>query len=128
MKMNKKGFTLIELLAVLGLLTIIVLIGAPILINQISNQKKKNYENFIGDLCLSTEAYINHTSNVPGVENFKNTGDTIDVKVSDIVKNGYFNKNVKNPKTKQLIDLTAIIRVTITENKTYSCELISTNG
>ena len=39
--MNKKGFTLVELLAILGLLTIIVLLGAPILINQIDSSKKK---------------------------------------------------------------------------------------
>ena len=124
----KKGFTLIELLAVLGLLTIIALMSTPIIINQISNQKKKNYENFVSDLCLSSEAYINHTSTIPGIENFKNPGDTINIMVADLVDNGYVNKNTKNPKTKELVKLTDTIKVTITNNKTYSCELLSNNS
>ena len=121
--MNKKGFTLIELLAVLGLLTIIALLGVPILLNQIDSQKQKNYDNFIGDLCLSAEAYINHTDNIEGIENFKEPGDTLDINVSDLIANGYVKSNTKNPKTKENIQSTDIITVSMTENKTYSCTM-----
>lgn len=126
--MNKRGFTLVELLAVLGLLTIIALMGAPILINQISAQKEKNYENFVNDLCLSSEAYINHTSNIPGMDNFKQPGDTISIKVSELVNNNYFKGNRKNPKTKQPVNLNDTVKVTMTQNKTYTCQLITNSN
>ena len=121
--MNKKGFTLIELLAVLGLLTIIALLGVPVLLNQIESQKKKNYENFVGDLCLSAEAYINHSNDIEGIESFKEPGDVLSIKMEDLIVNNYVKSNTKNPKTKEKIKATDTIIVTINENKTYDCSL-----
>lgn len=121
--MNKKGFTLIELLAVLGLLTIIALLGVPVLLNQIESQKKKNYENFVGDLCLSAEAYINHSNDIEDIESFKEPGDVLSIKMEDLIVNNYVKSNTKNPKTKEKIKATDTIIVTINENKTYDCSL-----
>lgn len=122
--MNKKGFTLVELLAILGLLTIIVLLGAPILINQIDSSKKKNYENFVGDLCLATESYINHNNNIDGLDSFTEPNDTITINVGDLMSNGYVKSNTKNPKTDQVLSSADSIEVTLTEDMTYSCELL----
>lgn len=126
--MNKKGFTLVELLAILGLLTIIVLLGAPILINQIDSSKKKNYENFVGDLCLATESYINHNNNIDGLDSFTEPNDTITINVGDLMSNGYVKSNTKNPKTDQVLSSADSIEVTLTEDMTYSCELVSNSN
>lgn len=126
--MNKNGFTLVELLAILGLLTIIVLLGAPILINQIDSSKKKNYENFVGDLCLATESYINHNNNIDGLDSFTEPNDTITINVGDLMSNGYVKSNTKNPKTDQVLSSADSIEVTLTEDMTYSCELVSNSN
>ena len=41
--MNKKGFTLVELLAVVGILTVLILIAIPNAISAYNNSKKKNF-------------------------------------------------------------------------------------
>jgi competence protein ComGC len=122
---NKKGFTLVELLAILGLLTIIILLGMPLLINQIESQKKKNYENFVGDLCLATESYINHNTNIDGINEFRESGDTIQISIGDLMSNGYVKSNTKNPKTNESLTSTDSITVTLTEDMTYNCVLNS---
>lgn len=121
--MNKKGFTLIELLAVLGLLTIIALLGVPMIINQIESQKKQNYENFVSDLCLSAEAYLNHNTNIEGIDDFREPGDTISIKIQDLITSGFVKSNTKNPKTKEKLKANDIFVVTINDDKTYSCTL-----
>ena len=126
--MNKKGFTLVELLAILGLLTILILLGTPILLNQIDSSKKSNYENFVGDLCLATESYINHHNDISGLDNFNNPNDTINVSVGDLMSNNYVSSGTKNPKTDQLILPTDIIRVTLTEDMTYDCEYVESSN
>lgn len=125
--MNKRGFTLVELIALLGLLAILALMITPNLINQIQSQKENNYENFIGNICLASESYINHTSNVPGKENFNNPGDTLEISVGDLIQNGYIKRGMQNPKTKTRISPSNVIKVTITENNTYSCSLDQRN-
>mgnify|MGYP002624838167 CR=1 FL=1 len=120
--MNNKGFTLVELIAILGLMTIIILVGAPNLINQIESQKNKNYDNFVSDLCLATESYINHSSDVD-TSNFKEAGDTLNISVGSLMSNGYIKSNTKNPRTKQNLDSTDTITVTLTEDLTYTCTL-----
>ena len=121
--MNKKGFTLVELLAVLGLLAIIALLAVPIIINQIESQKKQNYENFVGDLCLSVEAYINHEDNIEGIEDFKEPGDTITISMEDLLASKFVKSGTKNPKTKEAVKPTDNVIVTINDNKTYECSL-----
>ena len=118
--MNNKGFTLVELIAIIGLLAIIVLISIPSFTNQIEWSRKNNYDNFISDLCLAAESYVNHSGEV---SNFSNAGDTITINIEDLKSNGYIKSNLKNPKTNEVLSSSDILTVTITEDLTYSCEL-----
>lgn len=118
--MNNKGFTLIELIAIIGLLAIIILISVPNFTNQIEWSKKNNYDNFISDLCLAAESYVNHSDQE---SNFKNAGDTISINIEDLKSNGYIKSNLKNPKTNEVLTSSDTLIVTLTEDLTYSCEL-----
>lgn len=117
--MKKNGFTLIELIALLGIIAIIILISAPSLINQIESQNEKKYNNFVNDLCLASETYINHHN----IQTLQNTNDFINVPISELINNGYLKSNVTNPKTKQKVTDIESIKITLTSDKTYICEL-----
>lgn len=119
---NKKGFTLIELIAVLGIISIIILVGAPSLINQVESSKQNKYDNFVADLCLAAETYINH-SKIQEANQLVNAEDKIRINVSDLIVNGYVKSSLKNPKTKEKINNEDYLRIKLTESLTYSCKL-----
>lgn len=121
--MNKRGFTLIELIAILGLLSIMVLIATPSLMNQIKSTNEKKYENFISDLCLASESYLGKNKELGESSTFKDKGNSVSFKLKELIDGGYISKNIKNPKTKEKINENDEIIVTITENMTYSCTL-----
>lgn len=121
--MKNKGFTLIELIAVMGIIAILILLTAPSLINQIDSTRQKNYENFVNDLCLATESYINANGDDERFISFKNANDTVTLQINDLISSGYVKSNIKNPKTKEKISSTAILTVTLTTDKTYTCTL-----
>ncbi len=122
--MNKKGFTLVELIAVIGLLTIIALVGAPLLLNQIASARKSRWNNFKNDMCLAAEAYVNH-ENINS-NSFKNVNDTISISVLNLISGGYVKNNLKYPKVNKNSDINVntndSVRLTINENMTYTCE------
>ena len=57
-KMNKKGFTLIELIAVIILLSLILVIAVPNLIDTYRQSKLKSEEMFLKQLTKSIESYV----------------------------------------------------------------------
>ena len=82
----------------------------------------------MGDLCLATESYINHNNNIDGLDSFTEPNDTITINVGDLMSNGYVKSNTKNPKTDQVLSSADSIEVTLTEDMTYSCELVSNSN
>lgn len=54
----KKGFTLIEMLGIIAVLAVVLLVTFPVLNNSLKNMKEDQNENFLKNLKISTEAYI----------------------------------------------------------------------
>ena len=60
--MNRKGFTLIELLAVIVLLGLIMVIGAPSILNTFKKTKIKNEQIFVDRLSDAIDGYVSLNS------------------------------------------------------------------
>jgi len=121
---NKKGFTLVELIALLGIIAIILLLTAPSLINQIETKRKNNYKNFVSDLCLASEAYLNHDDS--GIlDDLEPNGYPVQINIGELIAAGYIKSNLKNPKTDRILNSNDILFVSLTEDLTYSCTLNS---
>jgi len=121
---NKKGFTLVEIIALLGIIAIMLLLAAPSLVNQIETTRENNYKNFVSDLCLAAESYLNH-SDVEGSNDLENANDSIEISVEDLIASGYVKSNLKNPKTDKKLTASDRLTITLTEDLTYTCTLNS---
>ncbi len=70
----KKGFTLIELLGIITILGIILMVAFPIMNKSLKQMKENTTNNYINNLKISAEAYIElnrdkyQNINVPGTE------------------------------------------------------------
>ena len=120
---NKKGFTLVELIAVVAFIAVVVLIATPNIINQIKRNKKNRYQEFMGDLCLAAEAYINHTDKA---NELQNTNDYIILNISDLIAGGYVKSTLKNPETDERV-ADSSLQVILNSDKSYSCTLSKTS-
>ena len=120
---NKKGFTLVELIAVVAFIAVVVLIATPNIINQIKRNKKNRYQEFMGDLCLAAEAYINHTDKA---NELQDTNDYIILNISDLIAGGYVKSTLKNPETDERV-ADSSLQVILNSDKSYSCTLSKTS-
>ena len=92
--MNKKGFTLIELLAVVVILSILVMITTPNVMNLVSNSKKTIYINNVKEFVTKATYLYNQ-------EQYRNNADFFE-KVNDNTYKIYLDKissigNKKDP-------------------------------
>ena len=95
----KKGFTLAELLGVIVVLALISLITVPAVSDILKNNKKKLCETQLQNIKLAAQNYgADHFYDLP-VE----SGDDYSIKISlgDLTSNGYIDKEIRNPVTKQ---------------------------
>ncbi len=76
---NKKGFTLVELLAVLTLLSLIVIISLPAVINKINNHEKKMSEALFESVTAAANLYVENNPD-------KFNGTTHHIKLTTLVK------------------------------------------
>lgn len=91
---NKKGFTLIELMAVITILVILSLIIVPIIDKNIKKSKENMYNIQIDNIRIAAKNY--YSDNISLIPS---SGNYAFVKLSYLIEKGYFEKNVKNPKT-----------------------------
>lgn len=98
--MNTKGFTLVELIAIIVVLTAIFLISFPSLLNSVKDNKEKQYENMINDLCLAGKSYIYSNMDIYPIDK---VGEKITVSINQLINYGNVDKTLKNPKTNNLV-------------------------
>ena len=121
MKKNK-GFTMAEMLGVVVILSIILLIAVPSIINSLKSAEKQEYETFLDDLYLATESYVQHNYELF----YPESGTGLDsVLISDLIDKGYLNGNITNPKTGEQIKYeNSSIRLSKDENGIIQYEYI----
>ena len=112
--MNKKGFTLIEAIVSLALLSLIG-VAVGISLNKIfKNQEVKNYDEYVEKVKSSVLLYVNNT--VELINKLNNNYSYTVVKVKDLVDNGYINKNLTNPETKEKINQNDLAKIYYNED------------
>lgn len=106
--MNNKGFTLVELLGTVVILAVLVGISSYSIIKVLNNTKEKNYELLVEEIKKASEIYYQECY-------YGNSCSyTEEIKLKDLVNNGYLSSNDKDnilidPITKENISECSII-------------------
>lgn len=123
--MNKKGFTLVELLGVFSITALILLITVPSVTSTLRKSKESQYQSFLDDIFLATEAYIgvNHAD----FYELKTVGGKAYISLQKLMASNYLKSTVKDPKTGKKIYNEAYYTVIVTTNdkKTFDFELVT---
>lgn len=110
--MKKKGFTLIELIVVIALLGLISAIVFPVITSTLNNSKQKAYETQKKQVIKSARQYFyENPLKLPKLVN----GNTSSVSVEQLIKDGYIEDKVKDPRDNNC--LTGYIKVSVENNK-----------
>ena len=112
--MNKKGFTLVEVIVSLALLSLIG-VAVGISLNKIfKSQEVKNYDEYVEKVKSSALLYANNTVEI--INELNSNSSYKVVKIKELIDNGYINKNLTNPLTKEKIKGTEQIKIYYNEN------------
>ena len=118
--MEKRGFTLVEMLGVMTLLVVIFALIFPNVMNMMEKGKQNEYDEYLSNVYLATEAYVN--SNIEVSSSLNVVGSTVTVTFSDLLTSGYLNSKLVNPKTNKKTSSTPELEivVTVANDKTFA--------
>lgn len=106
---KKNGFTLVEMIATLVLMIALGVLITSNVVGMLGNQSEKDYENFKDKIESSACTYA-ITHNI-------NTGK---IAISELVKAGLVDEDLKNPSTNEVVDQRIQIEITMV-NKVRKC-------
>lgn len=92
----KKGFTLAELIGVLVVLALIGMIAIPSVTKSIKENKKKICNISFNNIIEEAKSWASNN-----IERLPNENEEIEISFSDLVKYGYSEDNLVDPKTKE---------------------------
>jgi len=110
--MNKKGFTLVELIAAIGILMMLSTILIPVVVKRVNESKDKAYTTMINSIELSAKEYV---LNNKDLSDFRNN-DWVDISLEMLIKEKYFENNLIDPRTKELLPINNVVYVTRLHN------------
>ncbi len=116
--MKNKGFTLTEILAVIVIISLLMLLVTPTIINKLNTNKDKTEETQNKLLFEATSEYTGaNKDKYPTVNN-----STYCISINTLIENGFLNENIKDVTTKEEFKQEVVIQETIDDkgNKTYS--------
>ena len=124
--MNRKGFTLIELLMVIVIIAILSAIMIPNIIVIINKNNENSIKSLENDIISSAKTYVNDNKynlsiNCPN-DNQK------EITLLELKELGYIKGDIKDPNTKESIDLNKKVTITFdcnTKKFTYEFSLNS---
>ena len=109
----KKGFTLIEMLAVLILMSLVALLSAPAIINQITDKRNEISESTLDIIYSGAKLYFDDYNIVDSLE--QNT--EYCVSLDFLSQKGYIKSPIKDYKTGKEIPLTKYVKATVNSLK-----------
>lgn len=117
--MTKKGLTLIELLAVITIMGLLLLVVLPGVARLSEKANDRQYEQAVTILKGATKAYLDQVDN----NGLHNVGDSKDITIEALAQAKFITLPFTNPKTKETLAPTAIIKVRKIGINEYSYEL-----
>ncbi len=123
--MKNKGFTLVEVIAVIVMLSVIITITIPIVINRIENSKQKAYNVQINEIKRAAESWAANIDNVDSLPD--DIGGKVILNLADLKISGLLKLDIKNPLTNKSFPNDML--VTITKDQTqYNIEVLEDTG
>ncbi|MFV0250233.1 MAG: glycine-rich protein [Bacilli bacterium] len=121
---SKKGFTLIELIGVMIILSVMIIITVPAITSLLKKSSENEYQSFLDDLFLATEAYIQ--SDFADYSVLDTVGSEAYVNVSVLMDNNFIRSTINNPNTEQNLgsERTNTVIVTRNEDMTLGYEYV----
>lgn len=115
----KKGFTLIELLSVIVILGVLGLLITPLVARQINTSKEELYTSQMENIKEGAKNWsADNVDKLPEIEN-----KCISVKLSTLKNQGYVDKKVVNPDTKEEYNENFGVKITFS-NGNYKYEVL----
>ena len=115
----KKGFTLVEMLAVITLLGLLALVIIPASEAIIKNSKNYSYNIQIQNIKNAMKNYASSNAfSMPTVN-----GDYVELTLGDLKREGFLEKEFKNPKNEKCFSDNIVLRITrVKNNYKYTIE------
>lgn len=118
----KRGFTLVEMLITIGAIAIMFLIVVPEMSNVSRKTKENEYQRFLSDVFLSTEAYIQ--KNIENYPNLNYQNRKVYVYFDELLNSGYLKSTIFDPKNdKSVMEEDFTVQVFVDENNEYKYKL-----
>ena len=116
---NKKGFTLAEILGVIVLLGVISTIVVITVNNSLKTNKEELYQIQINNIITGAKAWA--SSNVFQLPS--SDGEELTLTLAQLKQDGFVDKDITNPVTKEKFDDSLKIKITKIDNN-YTYEII----
>lgn len=99
--MNNSGFTLIEIIGIVLVLSMMFLFTFPTLLSTTKNDKEKEYDVMVENLCKAGETYI--YSHMDYYDGLNTIGSIISIDISELILYGNVDEKTVNPKTEKKV-------------------------
>ncbi len=123
--MKNKGFTLVEMIAVIVVLSIIITITIPIVVNRIESSKQKLYDVQIKEIERAAESWAGDLKYLDSLPD--QVGDSITLNLADLKIAGLLKIDIVNPLTNKSFPNDMIITIKKLQNQ-YEIKVIEDSG
>lgn len=123
--MKNKGFTLVEMIAVIVVLSIIITITIPIVVNRIESSKQKSYDVQIKEIERAAESWAGDLKYLDSLPD--QVGDSITLNLADLKIAGLLKIDIVNPLTNKSFPNDMIITIKKLQNQ-YEIKVIEDSG
>ncbi|MBE6159677.1 MAG: prepilin-type N-terminal cleavage/methylation domain-containing protein [Lactobacillales bacterium] len=116
----KKGFTIIELLAVVIIMSLLILIILPNILNSVSNKREDVSDSAKKMIYDATDIYIKENSEI-----YPNTSEsTYCIKLETLVNSGKLVEPIKDLKNDKEVPLSYYVKSSVNEYNQFDYELV----
>ena len=118
--MTKNGFTLVEIIAVLVIMSILLTLTVPAVLNNVDRKKRSEHDSIIEEIETSAKLYINQNKDVAA---YISSAGEININYQTLVSEGLVKANQIDPLTNEQWTSESYVNVKYQDNK-YITEYI----